>query len=46
MTYLGSGDPARRRDAMGEHFAGTPYGKLYAGPEHAPAPAGDSHVGR
>lgn len=35
MTYLGS-----------EHFAGTPYGKLYAGPEHTPAPAGDSHVSR
>ena len=31
---------------MGEHFAGTPYGKLYAGPEHTPAPAGDSHVSR
>ena len=29
---------------LGEHFAGTPYGKLYA--EHTPDPAGDSHVSR
>ena len=45
MTYLGSGDPARRR-LLGAHFAGPPYGKLYAGPEPAPAPAGDSPVSR
>jgi hypothetical protein len=39
MTYLGS-DPARRRTdyhpewLMGEKFAGTPYGALYAGADH------------
>ena len=31
---------------LGEHFAGTPYGKLYAGPEHTSALDGDSHVSR
>ena len=30
---------------MAEHFASTPYGKLYAGPEHATAgQTGDSRV--
>jgi hypothetical protein len=49
MTYLGSGDPARRRNdwLMAEHFAGTPYGRLYASPEQAAAgQSGGSHVSR
>jgi hypothetical protein len=35
MTYLGSGDPARRRtELMGEKSANTPYGAMYPGADH------------